>query len=152
MLVVSGIPRSGTSMVMQILQSIGIEIYTDGKRMADQFNKFGYFEHENTSYLPWNTDWLEEVQEKAVKIPMQALRYLPTNYQYKVIFISRDIKDVLESQHRMFGLNISQFDKLEAVYKKQAKRVQEWAQKQVGLLNVDYSDKFIVQKIVEFFK
>jgi hypothetical protein len=152
MLIVSGIPRSGTSMVMQILQSLGIEIYTDGKRAADQFNRFGYFEHENTSYLPWSTDWMDEVGEKAIKIPMQALRYLPTDYQYKLIFISRNMRDVLESQHRMFGLNILQFDKLEAVYKKQTERVQEWAQEQVSFLNVDYEDKLIRQKISNWIK
>ena len=101
MLVVSGLPRSGTSMMMQMLVAAGIEPFTDGVREPDENNKKGYFEHEAVKGILKNQDFLSEVGDKAVKIVAHLLMGLPKTNRYKIIFMERDLDEVLTSQHRM---------------------------------------------------
>ena len=99
--VVSGLPRSGTSMMMQMLYNGGLDAYTDGEREADDNNPKGYFEHENVKKLIRNKKWLDEVGDKSVKIIAQLLLHLPPKYNYKVIFMLRNLQDVVISQNKM---------------------------------------------------
>jgi predicted AlkP superfamily phosphohydrolase/phosphomutase/predicted Zn-dependent protease len=100
-IIVSGLPRSGTSMMMQLLETAGIPIYTDGKRLPDESNPKGFYEHENVKQLIRNKKWLNETVGMAVKIVIPLLYKLPPNYNYKVIFMHRDLDEIIDSQHRM---------------------------------------------------
>jgi hypothetical protein len=104
-IVVTGLPRSGTSLMMQILQSMGIAIFTDNKRLPDESNPKGYFEHELVKTIENDTSWLKQVQGKAIKIISPLLIHLPEYYRYKIIFMIRDLDEILISQNKMLSLN-----------------------------------------------
>ncbi len=101
--VVSGLPRSGTSMTMKMLEAGGVPILTDGKRTADDSNPKGYFEFEPVMRLQEDPDkrWLVEARGKAVKIISFLLASLPETHNYKVIFMHRDLHEVMASQSKM---------------------------------------------------
>ena len=101
--VVSGLPRSGTSMTMKMLEAGGVPIVTDGKRTADESNPKGYFEFEPVMRLHEDPDkrWLVEARGKAVKIISFLLASLPETHNYKVIFMHRDLYEVMASQSKM---------------------------------------------------
>ena len=101
--VVSGLPRSGTSMAMKMLHAGGLEVMTDGWRAADDSNPQGYFELERVKELDKNGDaaWLQEARGKAVKIISFLLTWLPETHDYRVIFMHRDLTEVLASQNKM---------------------------------------------------
>lgn len=101
-IVVSGLPRSGTSMLMQMLDAGGLALLTDAKRTADEDNPQGYFELEQVRHLPCDDGrWLRDARGKAVKVVSTLLRYLPDRNNYKVILMRRDLSEVLASQARM---------------------------------------------------
>jgi hypothetical protein len=99
--VVSGLPRSGTSMMMRMLEAGGIPPITDGHRRADPDNPLGYFELEVVKQLPNKAEWLEGAEGKAVKAVSALVEKLPPGHQYRVIFMQREINEVLASQRRM---------------------------------------------------
>ena len=99
--IVSGLPRSGTSMCMQMLVNGGLEVLTDDERLADESNPKGYFEFEKVKSLRKNKRWLARAKNKVVKVVAPLLGYLPDNYHYKVVFMERGLKQVLSSQHKM---------------------------------------------------
>lgn len=101
--VVSGLPRSGTSMAMKMLEAAGLEIVTDGVRSADEDNPKGYYEDERVKNLHKDEDraWLRDCRGKAVKIISFLLKSLPGENNYKVIFMNRKIPEVLASQQKM---------------------------------------------------
>jgi predicted AlkP superfamily phosphohydrolase/phosphomutase/tetratricopeptide (TPR) repeat protein len=102
-LIVSGLPRSGTSMMMQMLAAAGIPIVTDGKREADAANPNGYFEFTDTATLRRNNDWVSTVVGQAMKVVAPLLPALPLNQQlhYRLFFMERDLDEVLQSQQKM---------------------------------------------------
>jgi len=101
-IVVSGLPRSGTSMMMKILAEGGLPIVTDQSRTADEDNPNGYFELEVVKQLSkGNVEWLDNAGGKAVKVISALLEHLPTEHSYKVIFMERDVKEILSSQKKM---------------------------------------------------
>lgn len=102
-IVVSGLPRSGTSMAMKMLEAGGVPIVTDGRREADVDNPKGYFEDERVLHLAEARDkaWLHASRGKAVKIISYLLRHLPPDNNYKVLFMRRDLSEVLASQAKM---------------------------------------------------
>ena len=99
--VVSGLPRSGTSLMMQMLNEGGMEPYTDNMRRADESNPRGYYECEKVKSLHLDNSWLEEAQESAVKVVAQWLPHLPEENEYAVLFMERDIEEVLRSQEQL---------------------------------------------------
>jgi hypothetical protein len=101
--VVSGLPRSGTSMVMGMLAAGGLELMTDGVRVADESNPAGYFEYERVKTLDKGGDktWLESVRGKGIKIISFLLRDLPDTNSYRVIFLDRAMDEILRSQQKM---------------------------------------------------
>lgn len=101
--VVSGLPRSGTSMMMQMLDRGGLKIFTDGLRGADENNKKGYYEHEAVKNMIKNKQFLSTVGDKVVKIISHLLFHLPHIFKYKIVFMDRDIEEVMHSQHKMLG-------------------------------------------------
>ncbi len=105
--IVSGLPRSGTSMIMQMLEAGGFSVLTDRKRAADKDNPKGYFEHEGIKTLARENRWLLDYGGKAVKIVAPLLRFLPQNdaVQYRIIFVERDLDEVLDSQETMLSIH-----------------------------------------------
>lgn len=103
--VVSGLPRSGTSMAMKMLEAGGVATHTDGIRSADEDNPKGYFELERVKDLAEEQDksWLSAARGKAVKVISYLLKDLPDNLNYKVIFMRRDLGEVLASQNKMLA-------------------------------------------------
>ena len=101
--VVSGLPRSGTSMAMKMLQAGGLPLVTDGERRADEDNPKGYFEFEPVMNLARDTDksWLADTRGKGIKVISTLLRELPPDYNYKVVFMRRDLSEILASQAKM---------------------------------------------------
>jgi hypothetical protein len=103
-IIVSGLPRSGTSMMMRMLAEGGVPVITDELRRADSDNPNGYFELETVRQMSeGNVGWLENAGGKAVKIISALLEYLPSNYFYKIIFLEREIQEILASQHKMLA-------------------------------------------------
>jgi len=102
-IVVSGVPRSGTSLMMQMLAAGGVEILTDGIRGADESNPRGYFELEAVKALRDDAGWLASAGGKAVKIVSALLRELPERHDYDVLFMRRSLDEVLRSQSEMLS-------------------------------------------------
>lgn len=104
--VVSGLPRSGTSMMMRMLEAGGLQPLEDGVRGADISNPKGYFEFEPVKDLEaarGDVPWLPEARGKAVKIISFLLTWLPEDFNYQVIFMQRDLDEVLASQQQMLA-------------------------------------------------
>ncbi|MCH2162164.1 MAG: tetratricopeptide repeat protein, partial [Phycisphaerales bacterium] len=99
--IVSGLPRSGTSMMMQMLVDGGLQPFTDEQREADSDNPKGYYEHEKATQLQRDSSWVPEARGKAVKIVAQLLPALPTTEKYRVIFMDRDLREIVNSQKVM---------------------------------------------------
>jgi hypothetical protein len=99
--VVSGLPRSGTSLMMQMLAAGGLSVVTDGERQADADNPRGYFEWERIKLLPNQPDCIAEAEGKVVKVISQLLFALPAGRQYRVIFMQRPLPEVVASQAEM---------------------------------------------------
>src|SRR5215207_3293217 len=95
-IIVSGLPRSGTSMMMRMLAEGGLSILTDEQRRADDDNPNGYFELEVVKQLKeHDSTWLKEADGKVVKVISSLLEYLPAQYHYKIIFMERDFGETL---------------------------------------------------------
>lgn len=99
--VVSGLPRSGTSMMMRMLDAGGMPILTDYVRTADEDNPRGYYEFERVKRLRADQSWLPEAVGKAVKIISFLLESLPGGYFYRILFMQRSLPEVLASQRKM---------------------------------------------------
>jgi sulfotransferase family protein len=105
-IVVSGLPRSGTSMTMNMLEAGGLPLVTDRARAADAGNPAGYFEFEAVKQLDRNSDraWLRTARGKGVKVISWLLTWLPETYDYRVILMQRDLDEVIASQNALLRL------------------------------------------------
>lgn len=162
-IVVSGLPRSGTSMMMKMLEAGGLPILTDNLREADANNPKGYYEFERVKELP-NGDygWIPEAGGKVVKIVTGLIMHLPPDARYKVIFMQRAMKEVLSSQKKMLGRLGKEDDKVEdekmkKIYQEHLKQVNAWIAKQpnIEVLYVNYNTMLgspleSLQKVNEF--
>jgi hypothetical protein len=101
---VSGLPRSGTSLMMQMLRAGGLDLMTDGKREADEDNPEGYWEWEEIRNLPKNPRILRQAQGKIVKVISALLPHLPPQHRYKILFMRRPETEVVRSQWKMLEL------------------------------------------------
>lgn len=146
-IVVSGLPRSGTSMMMKMLEAGGQQILTDNLRAADTNNPNGYYEFERVKKLKdGDTAWLPDAVGKVVKIVTGLITFLPAGYHYKVILMQRNLEEILASQKKMLGRlgkgddNIPD-DKLAKIYREHLKQVTAWLSKQtdVEVLYVNYN-------------
>ena len=143
--IVSGLPRSGTSMMMQMLTAGGLTAFTDGKREADESNPKGYYEHDRVKALAKDSSWLREADNLVVKVVAPLLRYLPAGPAYLIVFLERDIKEILQSQSTMLdrdGRSAADHDTLRRAYKRQIAGAQAWAgrQKHAEMLTVAHRD------------
>ncbi len=101
--IVSGLPRSGTSMMMRMLDGGGMAIMTDQLRTADLDNPKGYYEYERVKELEKETDksYLKEGRGKALKVISWLLKDLPDDNRYRIVFMRRDLSEVIASQNKM---------------------------------------------------
>jgi Sulfotransferase domain len=145
--IVSGLPRSGTSLMMQMLQAGGMELLTDGRRAPDEHNPRGYFEHEAVKHSRKDLSWLGQAGGKAVKVIHLLLPHLPTDWNYRVIFMLRDLNEVIVSQRVMLkqqGRPVATLadPALSGVFEKQLATTRQWlaSQPNFRVLYVDYRD------------
>lgn len=99
--VVSGLPRSGTSLMMRMIEAAGVAVVSDGERVADEDNPRGYYEFERVKKLPDDTAWLPECEGKVVKVISRLMMMLPTGHRYRVVFMRRNLDEILRSQEKM---------------------------------------------------
>lgn len=145
--IVSGLPRSGTSMMMRMLAAGGMEVLTSASRRPDEDNPNGYYELDRVKQLHRDTAWLFEAKGKALKAVYVLLYQLPPTFTYRVIFMLRRLEEVVASQETMLrrqqkeGAALEQAQLLKA-FEQHLRRVEEWAAQQVNLdvLCVDYND------------
>lgn len=104
-IIVSGLPRSGTSLMMQMLRAAGMDLMHDGKRAADEDNTEGYWEWEEIKALRKNPRLIEKAEGKAIKIISALLPQLPPGHRYKIIFMKRPVAEVVDSQWAMLARN-----------------------------------------------
>ena len=102
-IIVSGLPRSGTSLMMQMLDNGGIEAVIDNIRTADTDNPKGYYEFEQVKKIKQDTSWLPATRGKVFKMVSQLLYDLPMYERYRVIFMERDMDEMLLSQEKMLA-------------------------------------------------
>lgn len=141
--VVSGLPRSGTSLMMQMLGKGGVSILTDAKREADVSNPKGYFEYNPVMTLHTDNSWIHKAQKKGVKVVAPLLKYLPLKFRYKIIFMKRDLNEVIKSQQIMRGKDPDALPiNLLSSYQSLLKSIEHWSDKEphIELLYVNYKD------------
>ncbi|MBL8850307.1 MAG: sulfotransferase domain-containing protein [Planctomycetaceae bacterium] len=143
-IVVSGLPRSGTSLMMQMLDRGGIPAVTDELRTPDVDNPRGYYEFEAVKRTKQDASWLPAARGRAVKLVSSLLYDLPATEAYRVLFMQRDLEEVLESQEKMLarlGNSAAPRDKMRAAFRVHLERLYEWLpqQSQMRVLMVDYN-------------
>lgn len=146
--IVSGLPRSGTSMMMKMLAAGGISPLTDELRAADGDNPRGYYEFERVKQLDkGDTGWLPMARGKAVKIISFLLQYLPAGERYQVIFLRRNLDEILASQRKMIinrGEDPNQMDdaQVAVMFNRHIELVEKWLARQphIDTLYIHYSD------------
>ncbi len=145
--IVSGLPRSGTSMMMGMLEAGGLPVLTDSLRRADEDNPRGYYEFELVKKIEKEQGWLEEARGKAVKLISALLKYLPPTYSYQIIFMRRSLAEVLASQRQMLirrGEPPSTVDdeRMAALFEKHLAAVEQWlaTQPHMRVLYVRYDE------------
>ena len=144
--IVSGLPRSGTSMMMKVLEAGGMEIVTDNLRVADEDNPKGYYELEDVKALKDGDDsWIVDAPGKVVKVISSLLEYLPSGYKYRIIFMRREIAEILASQKQMLIRRGEPSDgddqQMAEMFQEHLKRVRVWMANQpnMDVLYVDYN-------------
>lgn len=144
--IVSGLPRSGTSMMMQMVEKAGIPVLTDEIRAADESNRNGYYEYEAVKKLRQDASWLEEAEGRVVKVVSIFIDQLPSSHDYRVVFMERNIDEVLHSQRSMLEREgkSSPADQtlLRATFLSQVERTKGYveAQENMSLLNLKYEE------------
>jgi len=149
-------------MMMKMLNAGGVDTLTDGIRGADEDNINGYYELEKIKKLKDDTSFLADAVGKSVKIVSALLKYLPSKYQYKIIFMRRDLDQVLASQKQMLIRRGEPTDrigdgKMKEIYLKHLRHIEGWLKEQgnIKVIYLNYKDFFIepkkhVEKINKF--
>src|SRR5215467_9611232 len=145
--IVSGLPRSGTSLMMQMLVAGGMAALSDGERRADADNPRGYLEWERIKQLPNDPGCIAEGEGKVVKVISRLLLSLPPSHEYRVIFMQRPLPELLASQDQMLrrrgtykeGTNPAA---IAAAFEKHLKEVYAWfdSRPNVRVVRVPYHD------------
>ena len=146
-IIVSGLPRSGTSMMMRMLEKGGLSLLVDGIRTPNDDNPKGYYEFERVKKLPeGDVAWLPDAQGKGVKIIAALLAHLPNAHTYRVLFMRRRMDEILASQRCMLerrGEDPDSIDDAEMarLFEAHVAQVHRWMDQQphVTYLDVDYN-------------
>jgi hypothetical protein len=146
--VVSGLPRSGTSLLMKMLAAGGLQTLTDNVRLADEDNPQGYYEYERVKMLPQgDTGWLKNSGGKGVKIITALLPYLPESHTFRVIMVERAMNEILMSQKKMLirnGKDANKIDdrELTALFARHLQETNDWLHRHrhhITCLKVNYN-------------
>lgn len=144
-MIVSGLKRSGISLLMQLLKDAGKDLLTDEVKKRDEFNENGYYEYSPTKSGS-NDNWLEKAVGKVVRLDPAQLMELPRNYQYKIVWVERNINEILTSQQKMAGLpgySKNSFPAgLDSINKNQQKIIDDWMKSRphLDVLFVNYNE------------
>jgi hypothetical protein len=145
-IVVSGLPRTGTSMMMRVLASGGVPVVTDDLRTADDDNPHGYYELEDAKRVRDDDSFLDQAGCKAVKMIYRLLYDLPDRHEYRVVFMQRDLREVVASQNRMLerrGEPVGQIpdEKVVKLFERDLQAINAWlaARPHIQVLRVDYN-------------
>jgi hypothetical protein len=143
--IVSGLPRSGTSLMMQMLVNGGMEVVTDNVRIADTDNPRGYYEFERVKKIKEDVSWLPQVRGKAVKMVSQLLYHLPPTERYSIVFMERDLEEMLVSQEKMLerlGRKAAPRDEIRRSFNLHLERLHRWLRQQrnMEVLRVSYNN------------
>ena len=142
-IIVSGLPRSGTSMMMKMLEASGMTPLTDNIREADENNPKGYYEFERAKKLKeGDVDWLADAQGKVVKVISALLPHLPSTYNYRIIFMRRAMPEILASQRKMlvgWGEDPDKIseEELATLFQKHIRQVNDWMEGQPNVKRID---------------
>ena len=143
--IVSGLPRSGTSLMMSMLAAGGLELLTDNLRAADDDNLKGYYELEEVKKLAkGDHDWVARSHGKVVKVISTLLPYLPGGYRYRIIFMDRAMKEILASQRQML-FNRGEYpdndsdDQMTEFFLKNRQQVERWIDSQANVTRIEIS-------------
>lgn len=160
--IVSGLPRSGTSLMMQMLAAGGMPILSDGERQADTDNPRGYLEWARIKQLPKDPACIAEAEGKAVKVISLLLLSLPEGHEYRVVFMQRPLAEVLASQevmlkHRGTAKSGADDSVVAAAFEKNLRAVNAWldTKSYVKTLRVSYHEVLrdgegVAQRLVQF--
>ena len=145
-ILVSGLPRSGTSMMMRMLEAGGVPVLTDGTRTADADNPRGYYELEAVKKTKQDANWLESAPDKAVKVIYKLLPDMPPGFSYRVLFMRRRLHEVLASQDAMLRRSKQDLPPMtdaafEKIFGREVDRSLAWlaSQSNFSVLQVDYN-------------
>ncbi len=142
-IIVSGLPRSCTSMMMKMLEASGMTPLTDNVREADEDNPKGYYEFERAKKLrEGDVAWLPDAQGKVVKVISALLPHLPPTYNYRIIFMRRAIPEILASQRKMLVNRGEDPDKvsegeLTTLFQKHLRQVNDWIESRPNVERID---------------
>ena len=148
--IVSGLPRSGTSMMMQMIQAGGMLLLFDNIRKPDKDNPNGYYEFENVKQIRTDISWLDDAEGKALKMVYSLLYDLPKNRDYKVIFMKRNMEEILSSQFLMLkrmGRDVNRFDKfkLKDTFEAQIEKITTWLREWANVDTIHVSYNSVIQ-------
>ncbi len=145
--IVSGLPRSGTSMMMKMLEAGGMKVLIDGIRKADEDNPKGYYEYEIVKKVKEDSCWVKEARGKVFKMVSMLLYDLPEEENYKVIFMRRRMSEILVSQRKLVERMGKKLDsaggvEMEKLFDKHLNEIIKWIEKQknIDVLYVNYND------------
>ena len=152
--IVSGLPRSGTSMMMQAIEAGGIPALADHIREKDEDNPKGYYEFEPVKKTKDDPSWVPGARGKVVKMVYSLLYDLPETYEYRVIFMRRNMDEVLASQKKMLersgkqGASVSD-EKLSELFAAQLAKFDRWVESRnnLALLSINYKDMIASPKV-----
>jgi hypothetical protein len=144
-IVVSGLPRSGTSLMMQMLEKGGVEVMTDGLRTPDVDNPKGYYELEKVKRIKVDASWLPAARGKAFKMVSQLVYDLPPSERYRIIFMERDMDEMLLSQEKMLersGRSAAPREEIKEAYALHLARLHAWLFQQTNMevLRLNYNE------------
>lgn len=144
--IVSGLPRSGTSMMMRMLHAGGIDVVADHLRQADEDNPKGYFEFERVKHIKDDRSWLADARGRVVKMVSMLLYDLPGDTNYRIVFMRRAMNEILASQkvmlERMGKGGDFDIEEMAALFSKHLAEIEAWLteQKNMQILFVNYRD------------
>lgn len=156
-LVITGLPRSGTSLMMQIIDRSGVPVLSDGKREKDESNPQGYFELEAVKGIVRDNSFLDEAVGKAVKIVAPLPMFMNLKHQYRAIFMRREMDEVLRSQEVMLNKDQSaEREKFKGIYETHLAKTHKFFQdNNIPYIEVNYNSlmndpESEIKRLVEF--
>ena len=155
--VVTGLPRSGTSLMMQLFHKAGKPILHDGKRESDVSNPEGYFELEAVKGIVTDNSFLSDANDKVVKIVAPLPVYMNTKHDYRVVFMRRDIDEILRSQEKMLVRDqTSEREKFRTIYEFHLKKTYRFLRENnIPYIDINYNELMndpekVIGELIEF--